>query len=168
MTMTDTVEAPPSSDAPDAVEAPPAPTQKRRSNLVPALVLAVGMVGAAFLLKPAPGGAAAEDTTTTTVAAGPVVPIEPMTLNLSDGRLIRIGLAIELTEAADAAKFEEHGSTNLLKDLVIFEVARLSPERVGSPEGLDELKATLSQGAHELYGEEFHGLYLTDLVVSDA
>lgn len=161
-TMTEAQDATDGEVAETAGDAAPAP--KKRSNLVPALVLAVGMVAAAFLLKPAPGGSAAEATTTTS-AAGPVVELDPMTLNLRDGRFIRVGLAIELSESADAALFEEHGSPNLLKDLVIFQVSELSAEQVSTPEGLEEFKRTLSAGAKELYGADFHGLYLTDLVI---
>lgn len=144
--------------------APAAPEKKKRSNLVPALVLAAGMIGAAFLLKPSGDAGAAGEATTTTAAAGAVVAIDPMTLNLSDG-LIRIGVAIELSESADPKEFEEHGATNRLKDLVIFEVSGRTAAEVSSAEGLEHLKETLTEGAKELYHDEFHGLYLTDLVV---
>lgn len=158
MTMTDA--APVEQDEVTAVADTP---KKKRSNLVPALVLAAGMLGAAFMLKPAP--AVDPNATTTTVAAGPVVALEAMTLNLEDDRLIRIGVAVELAETADAEAFEGEGATNRLKDLIIFEVSGLTAEQVSSADGLDELKHTLTEGAEELYGEEFHGLYLTDLVV---
>jgi len=140
------------------------PEKKKRSNLLPALVLAAGMIGAAFLLKPSGDAGAAAEATTTTAPAGAVVAIDPMTLNLSDG-LIRIGVAIELSETADPKEFEEHGATNRLKDLVIFEVSGRTAAEVSSVEGLEKLKTTLTEGAKELYHDEFHGLYLTDLVV---
>lgn len=145
-------------------EVDPSAPSKRRSNLLPAIVLAVGLVAAAFLLRPGPSsdGAAA---TTTTVAPGPTVALDPMTLNLGDGSLLRIGVAIELAEDVDAAAFSEHGSMNRLRDLIIFEVSELGVEQVSGSDGLDALKATLTEGAERLYGEEFHGLYLTDLVV---
>ena len=51
MSATETVDAP--AEEEHEVEAAPEPAdKKRRSNLVPALVLAVGMVAAAFLLRP--------------------------------------------------------------------------------------------------------------------
>ena len=159
MTMTDA--APVEQEEAPAAEAEPA--KKKRSNLVPALVLAAGMLGAAFMLKPAPP--IDPNATTTTAAAGPVVALDAMTLNLEDDHLIRIGVAVELAETADAEAFEGEGATNRLKDLIIFEVSGLTSEQVSSAEGLDSLKHTLTEGAEELYGEEFHGLYLTDLVV---
>jgi flagellar basal body-associated protein FliL len=161
MTMTE-AEPATTTGSDDAVAPPEA--KKKRSNLLPALVLAAGMVVAAFLLKPSGTASAAGEATTTTTAAGAVVAIDPMTLNLSDG-LIRIGVAIELSESADPTEFEEHGATNRLKDLVIFEVSGRTAAEVSSAEGLEELKRTLTEGAKELYHEEFHGLYLTDLVV---
>lgn len=140
--------------------------KKKRSNLVPALVLAVGMVAAAFLLRPTPdGGSEAAEATTTTEAPGPAVALDPLTLNLADGRFLRIGVAVELGESVDVAQFTEHGATNRLKDLIIFEVAELTAAQLSTPEGLGELKDTLTKGAEELYGDDFHHLYLTDLVI---
>ncbi len=161
MSATDIVDAP-VQEQQDEELAPAG--KKRRSNLVPALVLAVGMVAAAFLLR-SPAGAPEATTTTTIEPSGPAVALEPLTLNLADDRFLRIGVAIELGESVDVATFEEHGSTNRLKDLIIFEVADLTAEELSTPKGLEALKSTLTEGAKELYGDDFHHLYLTDLVI---
>ncbi|HLU42929.1 MAG TPA: flagellar basal body-associated FliL family protein [Microthrixaceae bacterium] len=165
MSATETVDAP--AEEEHEVEAAPEPAdKKRRSNLVPALVLAVGMVAAAFLLRPAGGaGAGAVAAPSTTEPAGPTIALEPLTLNLADDRFLRIGVAIELGESVDVASFEQQGSANRLKDLIIFEVADLTAKQLSSPAGLESLKSTLTEGAEELYGDDFHRLYLTDLVI---
>lgn len=162
--MTTTLNEPTETDAVETDARASEPPVKKRSNLVPALILAVGMVAAAYLLKP--------ETTSPTPpepaeeqSPGPVVGLDPLTLNLSDGKFIRIGVAIELTEDADVAAFEEHGAATRLQDLVIFEVTKLDSESVTGSARLEALKSTLSSGAAELYGDDFHGLYLTDLVI---
>src|SRR3546814_16485702 len=45
--------------------------------------------------------------TTTTTVAGPVVVLDAVTLNLSDGRLLRVGLALELSAEAGSGGGEE-------------------------------------------------------------
>lgn len=139
---------------------------EKRSNLVPALVVAVGLVIAAYLMKPQPSSAGGtESTTTTTVAEGATVALEPMTLNLADGKYIRVGAAVTLAETADPKEFEEGGETNKLKDLIIFNVGDLTAEDLSTNEGREHLKETLAAGAKKLYGEEYLELYLTDLVI---
>src|SRR3546814_2490696 len=45
--------------------------------------------------------------TTTTTVAGPVVVLDAVTLNLSDGRLLQVGLALELSAEAGSGGGEE-------------------------------------------------------------
>jgi flagellar protein FliL len=141
--------------------------RRRRSNLLPALVLAAGMAAAAFLLRPSPPAPpeGAATTTTAAPAAGAVVALEPLTLNLHDGAFVRIGVAVALAEGVEAKEFEKKGQTNKMKDRIIFRVSQLSAGDISSAEGLQALKEGLAHDAEKLYHEEFHGLYLTDLVV---
>src|SRR3546814_17707394 len=55
------------------------------------------------------GSASAEASapTTTTTVAGPVVVLDAVTLNLSDGRLLQVGLALELSAEAGSGGGEE-------------------------------------------------------------
>ena len=64
---------------------------KKGKNLLPAVIIAVALLGAGALMGGKGGGeAAASDahgaTTTTTVAEGEIVALDPITLNLADGR----------------------------------------------------------------------------------
>lgn len=73
---------------------------------VPVIALVLGaLVGPKFL----GGGGGAEAgaaATTTTTAPGSVVSLEPITLNLTDGHLLKIGLALQLSAEWEA----EHSS----------------------------------------------------------
>jgi flagellar protein FliL len=96
-----------------ATLAPPAPTEATvdpagkkggRKRLV--LVLPVLLVLAAagwFFLKP--GSAAAEK-----VEPGPVVQLDAITLNLSDGHYLKLGLALQLTKKAGEEAAAAHAA----------------------------------------------------------
>src|SRR3954469_15204744 len=76
----------------------------KKGNLVPAIVIAVGLIIGGKMMGG--GGSAATTTvveaTTTTEAPGPVVKLDPITLNMSDGRFLRVGLGFQLTPEAGA------------------------------------------------------------------
>lgn len=166
MTATDT-RAPESEEGEEPtaeVEAPPA---KKRSNLVPAIIVAAGLVVGGFLMKPsapaAEGEAAKEKEEE--VVPGEMATIEPITLNLADGHYLRLGVGIELVEGVPAKEFLEGGDADRFKDLMISEVGDMTVDQVGTTEGRTALKATLRHGAEKLYEDEFVEIYLTEAVV---
>jgi flagellar FliL protein len=79
-----------------------------KSNRIKVIGMAVGfaLIGAVVGPKVAGGSSApppaAADTTTTTVE-GPVVVLDAVTLNLTDGHLLQVGLALELDPKAEPA-----------------------------------------------------------------
>lgn len=166
MTATDT-RAPDRDDAADE-ESSPAPARKKRSNLVPAIVVAVGLIVGGFLMKPsaapADGGASAEEQPVE-IIPGEMATIEPVTLNLADGHYLRLGVSIELVEGVPAKEFLEGGDADRFKDLMIGEVGDMTMADVSTTTGRTELKATLRHGAQKLLGEEFSEVYLTEAVV---
>ena len=166
MSATDTG-TPDVDEATQRSSAPEAPARKKRSNLLPAIVIAVGLVVGAFLMKPsapAPeGDAAAEEEPE--ILPGEMATIEPITLNLSDGHYLRLGVGIELVEGVPAGEFLEGGDADRFKDLMISEVGGMTIEQVSTTDGREALKSTLRHGAEELYGEEFSEIYLTEAVV---
>jgi flagellar FliL protein len=138
----------------------------KRSNVLPALIIAGGLVVGGFLMKPSAAPAAAEEEAAEEeVVPGELVALESMTLNLSDGHYLRLGVALELVEGVPAKEFEETGATKRFQDLVIDRVADLPSEQFSTAEGRDELKELLRDGGHELFEEEFFEVYLTELVV---
>lgn len=75
-----------------------------RSNLLPAIVLAAGLAAGGFFFGGRGGGAPAAEAAseehshaeeTEPEELGPVVTLEPITLNLADGHFLKIGLALQ-------------------------------------------------------------------------
>jgi flagellar FliL protein len=96
-------------DAP--VEAKGKKEKGGKGNLVPALVVAVGLVLGGKMMgggasEPAAAGETEVSTTSTTVL-GPVVALEPTTLNLADDRYLKVALALQLS--AEAGEGGGHG-----------------------------------------------------------
>ena len=93
--------------------AAPATKKKSRKRLVLALpvLLALAAAGWIFLKPGAPASA-------TEVEPGPVVQLDAITLNLSDGHYLKLGLALQLTKKAakEAAAGQSEGSDAPLVD----------------------------------------------------
>lgn len=76
---------------------------------VPVVALLLGAFVGPKLLG---GGGAAEAgavATTTTTAPGPVITLEPITLNLTDGHLLKVGLALQISAEWQAEHAEGGG-----------------------------------------------------------
>jgi flagellar FliL protein len=158
--MTATTSRPPANDAEASAAPPPPPAKKGRFPLVlAAVVLAVGLVGAAFVLRS--GGGEAEAAEPEPPKAGEVVPLDALTLNLADGRLARVGVAVELTETTTAADWEKSGGPSRMSDSLISRIGALRAGEVTA----DRVKEELRAAGEDRFGEEFHGVYLTELVV---
>jgi flagellar protein FliL len=156
-----------------------APAKKSR-NLLPAIIIAVALLGAGALMGGKGGGsAAASDTTaestTTTVAEGPVVALEPITLNLADGRFLKVGLALQLSAEAGAAsgggghgggEAEDptaHWAKALDEAITVFGTATY--DHLIHPEGREAVKTELSHRVEERYHGEVLGVYFTEFVM---
>ena len=152
----------------DVIDVAPAPPPKKRSNLIPALVLAVGLLGAGFMVSSAvKGGGATDDAAAAEeeVVPGEIVQLEPMTLNLTDGRYLRLGLAVELVEGVPGEEWIEHGGSSRYMDLIIDRVGERSGEEIVAKGGRDELKELLRDGGAELFADEFSEIYVTEFIV---
>ncbi len=162
MTTTDTPV-----DAADIADVAPEPARKKRSNLIPALIVAVGLLGAGFMVRTADKG----DESTDSAAAeeelvpGEIVQLEPMTLNLADGRYLRLGLAVELVEGVPGAEWMEHGGSSRYMDLIIDRIGERTGEEIVAAGGRDDLKELLRDGGAELFPEEFSEIYVTEFIV---
>src|SRR3546814_2812070 len=106
------------------------------------------------------GSASAEASapTTTTTVAGPVVVLDAVTLNLSDGRLLQVGLALELSAEAGAGGgghgAEEVDETDPTKgyakalDAAISVFGHQTMAALSEPGGRDAAKAALEASLH--------------------
>jgi flagellar FliL protein len=141
------------------------------------LAIGFAVLGAVVGPKLLGGGAApagaTEDTTTTTVA-GPVVVLDAITLNLSDGHMLQVGLALQLSaEAGESggghgeAPAEDDPTKGYAKalDATIDVLGAESMAALSAPGGRDQAKAALEGVLHELYHGEIEGVYFHQFVM---
>ncbi|MGY1708630.1 flagellar basal body-associated protein FliL [Geodermatophilus sp. SYSU D00758] len=135
----------------------------RKKLLVIALVAVLALGGAGyFFLFAGSGEAAAEEP-----VAGAVLPLDSVAVNLAGGGYLKVGIALQLTEAAAGGG---HGGSSVdgseALDLVIATFSQAQPADVtGSREALKE---ALEHRIVEAYTEDGHemvmGIYLTEYV----
>ncbi len=144
---------------------------------IPAVALLLGVFVGPKLL--AGGGAEASAETTTTTAPGPVVTLESITLNLTDGHLLKVGLALQIS----AGWLEEHGAaaegghggeaddTDPTRgyaralDAAIGVFSTRGMDQLLQPEGREAARAELAAHLAEAYHGEIEGVYLYEFVM---
>jgi flagellar basal body-associated protein FliL len=138
---------------------------------VPAIVVAVALLGAAFMLK---GGGSKAPTTTATstatsapVAEGAVVALDPITMNLSGGDILKVGIALQLSASADAktaladpAAFGARALDETINVLGQYTRADLAGH------GIADAKTKLSARVALLYHSDVLGVYFTQFVIA--
>ena len=145
--------------APVDEEAPaPAAGRGRRRLLLLALPLLL-LAGGWYLLL-GPGSARGE--ASSAPVPGEVLPLQAITMNLADGRLLKVGLALQLAEGAG----EEHplnGSVAL--DETITYLGAQTYAQLSPPSGRAAAKAELSRRVAERYHSEVLEVYFTEFVM---
>ena len=125
--------------------------KKGKSNLLPAIVVAAGLLGGGYFMsggggakaEPAAAEGGATTTTTEKVEHGEVVKLDSITLNLADGRFVKLGIALELEKGAGgggghggggaAAAFE--GKSAVALDLAISTLGEKTYGQLAAPGG---------------------------------
>lgn len=128
-----------------------ASSKKRRMVLVGVLVLAIAGAGYWFVLKPGPEEKQPEP--------GEVVTLEPVQLNLSAGRYLRVGVAMQMTTDV---KEEVDGSKALDATIALF--SGLSVPALENPSERARLKTALKNELMERYPGEIMDVYFTEFV----
>lgn len=150
----------PTAQAEAKVPAPaePAAGRSRKKLLLIAAPL-LALVAAWYLLL-GPGSSGSGEPTEP--VAGEVVPLEAITMNLADGRLLKVGLALQLVEGAG-----EHGpiSGSVALDEAISFLGEHSYAQLSAPEGRQQAKAELSERVAERYHHEVLEVYFTEFVM---
>lgn len=165
--------APAAKKAAPAPEGTPPPPPKNRSLTVPAIVLAVAVLGAAYLFTQGDGdgGTTNVAATPTTVSSelGEVVSLDPITLNLTGGDILRVGIALQLAEgvpdAADATENPAAFGAKALDETIIVMGGYTKAELLAKG-GIADAKAKLSARVAELYHDTVIAVYFTQLVVA--
>lgn len=165
-------------------------TRSRGRKKVVAVGLAVVVLGAGakfLLLTPTSGaGACPTPTTTTTTAAttaippgppasapaecapelGPVLKLDPVMINLADGRYLQLGLALQLTAGTDLKVMTDDsgGGARALDAAVALFGAKTYLELV-TPAARDQAKHALAQTVVAAYDGTVAEIYFTSFVM---
>jgi flagellar FliL protein len=137
-----------------------------RSNLLPAVVLAIGLTAGGYFMGGSGGSstAGAESSATTTEPPGEIATMDPISVNLADGHFLKVGLGVQLSESADAENFPK-GPMSKVKDLLISEVGGADMATLSTDAGREALKAELTKQAAKEFDGEVLGFYFTDFVM---
>ena len=147
-------------------DATQAPAKKRgHGNLIPAIVVAVGLLGGGFFMGKSPAAPPAaqahadekkehkaEPEVKEEATHGPVQNLEPITLNLADGHFLKIGLALQLAEVEGGghAAAEELPSAKAL-DIAISLLGEHTMDALASPKARELVKKELSKRVSAAY-----------------
>ena len=116
------------------------------------------MPGAA---APTPGADAAAAPT-----PGAVVDLEPLTLNLADGRFLKVGLSLQMSADAPAAHGSEAGVNGAkARDAAIGIFGQRSYEQLLAPKGRAAALKALDTEVRKRYDGEVLQVYLTEFVM---
>ena len=134
------------------------------NNLVPAVVIAVGLLGGGFFMGQQAGPPDAEAATREPARAaqvseeathGPVQNLEPITLNLADGRFLKVGLALQLAEAEGEGEGEgEELPAAKALDIAISLLGTYTMEDLADPRDRELVKKKLSDRVSKAYIDE--------------
>jgi flagellar protein FliL len=154
---------------------------KSRSNLVPAVIIAIGLVAGGFLM----GGKGSAPATVPASAdehveepepepePGSTMVLDPITLNLADGRYLKVALALVLAKDAHVGGGGGHGggevdtaafSAKALDETITVLGARTYPDLRG-PDGRAAAKEVLTERIAERYHGDVLEVYFTEFVM---
>jgi flagellar protein FliL len=136
-------------------------------------VAAIGILGGLKGFVLSGGKAAAESaaaSTTTTTKPGPIITLEPITVNIAGDRFLKIGLGLQLSgkHAGEPAPKDSNDPTKgyaKALDLTIETFGGHSYDSLVTPEGRQAAKEELVKKLEAAYPDEVEGVYFTDFVM---
>ena len=126
---------------------------RKKLVMVAVPVLLVLVAAWYFVLGPGSGGSAAAEQPAKP-QPGEVLALEPITMNLADGRLLKVGLALQLP-LEPVSEHEVSGSIAL--DEAIAFLGEHTYAQLAAPAGRQEAKKELSHRVSERYHDEVMG-----------
>ena len=162
--------------APKEAAAPPAPPKEpkaKRGPMLPAIVIAVALLLAAFMLKGGGGGSTppAAATSETTVAAeegngdpAHVVALDAITLNLADGRFLKLGLALQLSEETEIEGEPANFGARALDETIDL-MGGYTFKELSAPGAREKAKDKLSEAVAKAYDDAVLAVYFTEFVM---
>ncbi len=137
-----------------------------------ALAILGGLKG--FVLGGGSKAAAADATaTTTTTKPGPIVTLDPITVNIQGDRFLKVGLGLQLwgkpapADGGHGAPDSDDPTKGYARalDLTIETFGGHSYEDLVTPEGRQKAKDELAEKLKHVYHDEVEGVYFTDFVM---
>lgn len=132
-----------------------------RKKLLLMVLPLVALVAAWYVLM-GPGADGGGDHVAKEPEAGEVLPLEPITMNLADGRLLKLGLALQVV-AKPSSGHEVTGAV-ALDEAIAFLGGRTYDELV-SPSARQAAKDELSKRVAERYHHDVIEVYFTEFVM---
>lgn len=152
-----------------------------RGKLMPAAMISIALIAAGYFVGGRGGSAApaAEPIVSVVEAAEPevetIIDLEPVNVNLADGRYLRIAISIGMTaeehseEATAEAAAETETATTAPRapaaDLVLSTFAGKTIEELSTLEGRVAARDHLQEGLKEFYGEQVLTVFFTEFVM---
>jgi len=130
--------------------------KKKKMLIAVALVVVLGALW--FVVGPGKGG---ESGVKAAPKEGKVLPLEPITMNLADGRLLKVGLALQVIK--EPKEYKVDGSKAL--DEAIKFLGEHSFEQLAAPAGRQTAKEELSVRVAERYHGDVMEVYFTEFVM---
>lgn len=134
--------------------------------LIPAVVVALALLGggamAGGFIGGGDGGAAAAEPTPTPTPTplGMLVQLDALTINLADGRFLKVGAALEM-----GPEVVEEPPTAPVYDALIAEFNTRTVEELADPATRAATKDALLQALAPTYGESIVDVYYTEFVM---
>ena len=146
--------------APDAAAAP-----KSKKKLIMIVVPALLAVVAAWYVVLGPGSGSSEaEEAHKAPELGEVVALEPITMNLADGRLLKVGLALQLPLEPPASGHGEVSGSVALDETIAF-LGEHTYAQLAAPAARQEAKKELSHRVAERYHHGVLEVYFTEFVM---
>jgi flagellar FliL protein len=136
-----------------------------KKKLIMIFALVALLAGGAFVfLKPGGGDAAAAagaPSPSPSYVAGPVVQLDPITINLAGGHFLKLGMALQTAEGGGHG--EVTGAQALDAAIELF--SNKPMDELADPEGREHAKEELVKEVAHLYHEAVYDIYFTEFVM---
>jgi flagellar FliL protein len=96
---------------------------------------------------------------------GSVLALDSVTVNLSDGHYLKLGLALQLAEGVDATQAKDSSLGSKALDLALDTLSKHSMNDLTKPSTRDELKSDLGFEVCRQYDDKVTTVYFTEFVM---
>jgi flagellar protein FliL len=149
--------------------------KRSKAKLIPAVVVGLGLLGGGYFMGPGKStdvAAGGPTTTTTTTIPGPVVSLEPITLNIPGNHYLKVGLALQMAGPKEGEKapppaedVDPKVAHAPVLDAAIDVLGGRSYEELVTPPGREAAKQALVDRMKERYAGKLEGIYFTEFVL---